>query len=59
MSFFADSSSEGWRSITSPYLATLQAKGGVVGIVTGSAKSGSSPAITMEERTRSSGDRAS
>ena len=35
LSFFADFTYEGSRSIVGPYLATLQASGTVVGIVTG------------------------
>lgn len=35
LSFFADFTYEGSRSIVGPYLATLQASGAVVGIVTG------------------------
>ena len=35
LSFFADFTYEGSRSIIGPYLATLQASGTVVGIVTG------------------------
>jgi MFS family permease len=36
LSFFADFTYEGSRSILGPYLATLQATGAIVGIVTGS-----------------------
>ena len=35
MSFFADFTYEGSRSIIGPYLATLQASGAIVGIVSG------------------------
>jgi hypothetical protein len=35
LSFFADFTYEGSRSIVGPYLATLQATGTIVGIVTG------------------------
>ena len=35
LSFFADFTYEGSRSIVGPYLATLQASGTIVGVVTG------------------------